>query len=138
MMIHFYLSPNGLSFKQYSRLLEQCGTFGWKSSFVWSQKIFQTDLEYDQVLISRSLKSLINTDLYVALVPGSTSTHIEIGAAYAVCEEVILISKNEVYFTHTGLADAYLSCLPDIRRFCSKTERIPDLLKTHCAHLIGR
>ncbi len=138
MMIKFYLSPNGLSFKQYSRLIEQLGTFGWKSSFVWPQMIFQKDLVYDQNLIARSLKSLISTDLYVALVPGSTSTQIEIGAAYMVCEDVILFSKDEVYFTHTGLADAYLSNLPHIGRFCCKTEKIPDLLKAHYAHLVGR
>jgi len=79
---------------------------------------------------------LSGTDIFIATVPGTCSTCIEIGMAYTLCEEVFLVARDPVYFTQTGLSDAYLASLPGIKRICCEIDEIPEMLKKEYLNLI--
>jgi len=135
-MTTFYISPSCLSYKQYKRLVAAACSFGWSTSWEWPHRTFHTDAFIDKNQINRAITGLTRTDIFIALVPGTPSTNIEIGSAYTLCEEVLLISKDPVYFTQTGMADAYISALPGIKRICCDIEEIPVILKQEFLHLI--
>mgnify|MGYP001094009391 CR=1 FL=1 len=135
-MTTFYLSPSSLSYRQYSKLMDAACSFGWSSAWVWPHSAFHSDALIDKQLIAKALTSFTKTDIFIAPVPGTPSTLIEIGAAYALCEDVLLFSKDPVYFTQCGINDAYMAAMPGIKRICCDLDEIPVRLQYEYLHLI--
>jgi hypothetical protein len=135
-MTTFYISPSCLSYKQYKQLHEATCRFGWTSPWEWPHHCFHHDAFLSKPLFSKAFSGISQSDIFIALVPGTSSTNIEIGAAYTLCEEMILISKDPVYFTQTGLSDAHVSIMPGIKRICCEVHEIPQMLKNEYIYLI--
>jgi len=135
-MTTFYISPSCLSYKQYKQLYEATCSFGWTSSWEWPHQSFHCDSFLSRPLFSKAFNGISQADIFIALVPGTPSTNIEIGAAYTLCEEVVLISKDPVYFTQTSLCDAHISIMPGIKRICCDVHEIPVMLKKEFLYLI--
>ena len=135
-MTTFYVSPSCLTYKQYKQLIAETVSFGWSPSWVWPHSVFHTDAFVSKCLASKGLNAIGRADIFIAVLPGTVSTNIEIGTAYTLCEEVFLVAKDPVYFTQTGLADAHLSVLPGVKRTCCEIADIPAMLKQEYVHLI--
>jgi hypothetical protein len=135
-MTTFYISPSCLAYKQYKNLLEAGLSFGWTPSWEWPHTTFHTDAFIHKNLISKALNAISRSDIFIAIVPGTASTNIEIGTAYTLCQELFLVAKDPVHFTQTGLADAHLSVLPGVKRICCDIEEIPLMLRQEYLHLI--
>ena len=132
----FYISPSSLSFKQYTELVNNALSFGWSTSFVWPRSCFQCDAFIDKASIARAFTAIAGSDIFIAVVPGTASTNIEIGAAYMKCDGLFLVARDPVHFTQTGLCDSHLAMLPDINRVCCELEEIPSMLKLAYLHLV--
>ncbi len=135
-MTSFYLSPSALTMHQYQFLLQYCIKLGWKARYVWPGELFGRDIIIKQSILKKAAKAIAASDIFIATVPGTVSTCFEIGIAYSRCEEVILVARNPVYFTQTGMADAFIANLPNIKRVCGELEDIPTLLQEEYCHLI--
>ena len=135
-MTTFYLSTSCLSYKQYLKLNEKIKRFGWTTPWEWPQQCFHTDAYISKQMVAKAVNSIARTDIFIAVLPGTPSAILEIGTAYTLCEEVFLVSKDPVYFTQTGLSDAYLSVLPGVTRICCDVNAIPQMLKQKYLHLI--
>ncbi len=136
-MTNFYISPSSLSYREYNRLVIDVSQLGWYPPWVWPRQCFCCDVMISKKVILQVLKAITLTDIFIACVPGTASTNIEIGAAYAICEEVFLTSKDPVHFTQTGLSDAIIAVLPGIKRVCCETGEIPAMLQKEYPHLIA-
>ncbi len=135
-MTTFYVSPSSLSYRQYSGLVSAASSFGWKAQWVWARESFRPEASFKTDTLSKVLKAFLQTDIFIATVPGTCSTCIEIGIAYTLCEEVFLVARDPVYFTQTGLSDTHLAALPGIKRTCCEIEEIPQMLRKEYLHLI--
>lgn len=126
-----------MSYPNYFKICNACNAFGWQSPWVWSRESFSpTYLVYPKTLM-QSIRALARVDIYIACLPGTCSTLIEIGLAYKTCEEVFLCAKDPVYFQQTtGLGDAHLAALPGIRRAVCTPEQIPESLRIEYRSLI--
>ena len=125
-----------MSYKQYRQLHVGILSFGWTTPWLWPQTAFQLETFISKKVLSKSLKAIGQSDIFIAVVPGTASTNIEIGAAFALCEEIFLVSKDPIHFTQTGLCDAHLSVLPGAKRVCCNIEEIPDFLRKEFLHLV--
>jgi hypothetical protein len=96
-MTAFYISPSCLAYKQYKNLLEACLSFGWSPSWKWPHATFHNDAYIHKSLISKALNAISRTDIFIAVVPGTASTNIEIGTAYTLCQEIFLVAKDPVH-----------------------------------------
>lgn len=135
-MTSFYISPSSLTYRQYRQLMIDVSNLGWYPPWVWPRQCFCLDTMISKKTMHRVLKAMTLTDVFIALVPGTPSTNIEIGCAYSLCEEVFLVAKDPVHFTQTGLADAVVAILPDVRRVCCEPQEIPIMLQKEYPHLI--
>ena len=136
-MTSFYVSPSALTMQQYQYIVKYCVVFGWKARFIWPKNIFRHDAIIKQSTLRKAANAIAASDIFIAFVPGTTSTCFEIGIAYSRCEEVLLIAKDPVYFTQTGMADAYIANLPNIKRICGELAEVPTLLQEEYDHLIN-
>lgn len=136
-MTNFYVSPSSLSYKQYMSLISAGKSFGWTAPYVWPHEAFFTDAILKNCILKKAIRGISKADLFIARVPGTCSTCIEIGMAYTLCEEVFLASRDPVHFTQTGLSDAHLATLPSIRRVCCDIEEIPAMLEQEYLYLIN-
>jgi len=136
-MTTFYVSPSSLSYKQYTTLISAGRSFGWTAPYVWPHEAFFTDAILKNCILKKAIRGISKADLFIARVPGTCSTCIEIGMAYTLCEEVFLASRDPVHFTQTGLSDAHLATLPSIRRVCCDIEEIPAMLEQEYLYLIN-
>lgn len=137
-MTNFYISPSHLSCLEYMRLIDTGRSFGWHPTWIWPQETFLLDAHINQQQASGIFNGIAQADIFIASLPGTPSTNIEIGIAYTLCEELFLIAKDPVHFTQTGLADAHISLLPHIRRVCCDTREIPEALRQEYRYLIAR
>lgn len=135
-MTTFYISPSSLSFSKYAKIHAAASSFGWSASWNWRREAFYPDAIINQTTITRVMRALARTDVFIALVPGTCSTSIEIGMAYTLCESIFLAARAPVYFKQTGLSDAHMSALPNIKRVCCEFEDIPAMLKKEYSNLI--
>ena len=135
-MTTFYVSPSSLSYKQYSTIVSAAAGFGWKARWIWSREIFRPDAQVKADALAKMLKSFVHTDIFIATLPCTCSTCIEIGIAYTLCEEVFLVARDPVHFTQTGYSDAHLAVLPGIKRVCCTVDEIPAMLSKEYLHLI--
>ena len=136
-MTSFYVSPSALTMKQYQYIVKYCVVFGWKARFIWPKDVFRHDAIIKQCILKKAAKAIAASDIFIAFMPGTISTCFEIGIAYSRCEEVLLIAKDPVYFTQTGMADAYIAHLPNIKRICGDLTEVPTLLQEEYDHLIN-
>lgn len=136
-MTNFYISPSSLSYREYNKLLIDISQLGWRPPWVWPRQYFYYDCLISKKVIRRMLKALTLTDIFIACVPGTASTNIEIGAAYTLCEEVFLAARDPVYFTQTGLSDAFVAVLPGVKRVCCEIREIPIMLQKEYPNLIN-
>lgn len=132
----FYLSPAGFTYLRYRQLLDTLCAYGWEPVLVWPKGAFHHEAMVEGALVTRVLNCLTLADIYIACLPGTASTHLEIGTAYARCRELFLTARDPVYFTQTGLADAYLALLPGARKVCCEPEQIPAMLARAYAPLV--
>jgi len=135
-MTTFYLSPSCLSYKQYKQLHEATRLFGWTAPWEWPHHSFHHGAFLSKLIFSKAFNGISQSDIFIAVVPGTSSTNVEIGAAYTLCEEIVLVSKDPVYFTQTGLSDAHISIMPGIKRICCAIPEIPVMLKNEYRYLI--
>jgi hypothetical protein len=133
----FYISPSSLSYREYNKLIYDITKLGWAPPWVWPRQCFYCDCLISNKVIERMLKALTLTDIFIACVPGTASTNIEIGAAYTLCEEVFLVAKDPVHFTQTGLSDAIITVLPGVKRVCCEINEIPIMLQKEYPNLIN-
>jgi len=136
-MTNFYVSPSSLSYKQYMNLITTGYSFGWTAPYVWARESFHTDAYLKSCILKKAIRGISKADIFIARVPGTCSTCMEIGMAYTLCEEVFLAARDPVHFTQTGLADAHLSSLPNIRRVCCDIDEIPAMLEQEYLYLIN-
>jgi len=135
-MTTFYVSPSSLTYKQYHSVIKVCLSFGWCPKYIWPRESFYPDSIIKQQILKKAVKGIGNADIFIAYVPGNCSTFLEIGLAYNLCEEVFLFARDQVYFTQTGLADAHIATLPDIKRVCCDIDEIPVMLEQEYSYLI--
>ncbi len=138
MVTTFYISPSCLTYKQYKSLIAACTSFGWTLSWEWPHYAFHVDAFVNKTLISKALKGLARSEIFITYLPGTASTNIEIGTAYTLCEELFLVARDPVHFTQTGLADAHLSVLPGVKRICCNIKDIPKMLMQEYLYLIKK
>ncbi len=136
-MTTFYVSPSSLSYKQYGTLISAGISFGWTAPFVWARESFHSDAYLKSCTLKNAIRAISKTDIFIARIPGTCSTCIEIGMAYTLCEEVFLASRDPVHYTQTGLADAHIAALPTIRRVCCDVDEIPYMLEQEYLYLIN-
>ena len=136
-MISFYVAPSALTVQQYQFLVQYCINFGWKARYIWPRDVFGRDITINRNLLKKAANAIAASDLFIATVPGTISTCIELGIAYSRCEEVILVARDPVFFSQTGMADAHIANLPNIKRVCGELEDIPTLLQEEFCHLIN-
>ncbi len=136
-MISFYVAPSALTMMQYQYLVKHCILFGWKARYIWAKESFGRDAIIKKSVLKKAATAIAASDIFIAFVPGSISTFIEIGIAYSRCEEVLLVAKDPIYFTQTGIADAHIANLPNIKRVCGDVVDIPTLLQEEYDHLIN-
>lgn len=136
-MTNFYISPSSFSYREYNKLIIDISQLGWYPPWVWPRQCFCYDALISKKVIQRMLKALTLTDVFIACVPGTASTNIEIGAAYTLCEEVFLAAKDPVHFTQTGLSDAIVAVLPGVKRVCCEINEIPIMLQKEYPNLIN-
>ncbi len=134
-MVKFYLSPSGLSLGQYEETIENIESIGWKAYRPWTKSAFEIDKVIKPEKIVEVMKTIFNTDLFIAVLPGNCSTFIEIGLAFNLCEEVILVARDPVHFTQTGPCDAYLSAMPRVKRLCCEVDELHKLLHKEYLYL---
>lgn len=127
-MVKFYLSPSGLSLAQYENSVRKIEALGWKGIRPWTKTSFELDKVIKPEKISQVIKSIYNADMFIGVLPGNCSTLIELGLAFNLCEEVVLVAKSPVYFTQTGPCDAYLSALPHVKRLCCEVDEMDKAL----------
>ncbi len=135
-MVTYFVSSSTLTYNQYRRLHKALSAFGWKATWTWPQSYFQESAYLDEQQLTRALAAIARTDIYIAILPASCSSCLEIGVAFTLCEEICLLSKDPVHFTQTGLDDAYISVLPKAKRLCCGFDEIPALIKQEYIHLI--
>lgn len=135
-MVTFFVSSSTLTYNQYRQLIKALTAFGWKTTWAWPQSYFQDGAYLDEQQLTRALAAIARSDIYIATLPASCSSCLEIGIAFTLCEEICLLSRDPVHFTQTGLDDAYISVLPKAKRLCSSYEEIPALLRREYSHLI--
>lgn len=135
-MTTFYVSPSSLSYRHYKTIVSVAAAFGWTPQWVWPRGAFHPDVYFKPGILTGALKGLAGADIFIALIPGTCSTSIEIGMAYTLCEELFLVARDPVHFTQTGLSDAHLSALPGIKRVCCELNEIPEMLKKEYMNLI--
>lgn len=135
-MTSFYVSPSALTMKQYQYIVKYCIVFGWKAKFVWPKDIFRPDAVLKNKVLKKAAMAIAASDIFIGYVPGTLSTCFEIGLAYSKCAEVVLIAKDPVYYKQTGMADAYIASLPNIKRLSGDPAAIPTLLQVEYNHLI--
>lgn len=135
-MTKFYVSPSCLSFRQYSALIDRLSCFGWAPSWAWPHASFHLDFLVEKNILLKALHGISTADLFIAFVPGTPSTILETGIAYTLCEEVILVAANDVFFSHTGTADSHHSVLPGLRRICCSPEELPAALHEDYLYLV--
>jgi hypothetical protein len=135
---NFYISPSYLSYSQYMDLIQTGRDFGWQPTWVWPQESFLVDAQIEQQLAAGAFNGIAQADIFITVLPGTPSTNIEIGIAYPLCEDLLLVANDPVHFTQTGLPDAHLSVLPSIKRVCCTVDEIPALLKTEYLYLIEK
>jgi len=133
---NFYISPSAFSYREYNKLIIEISQLGWHPPWVWPRQCFCLDAILSKNIMHRVLKAMAQTDVFIACLPGTPSTNIEIGCAYTLCEEVFLTAKDPVHFTQTGLADAVVAILPGVRRVCCEPCEIPLMLQKEYPHLI--
>lgn len=132
----FYLSPSGFSYNQYCLIVSSVLAFGWSLSYAWPRYSFSIDYTLKSNTLKKVIRALSRTDIYIATIPGTCSSLLEIGLAYSLCEEVFLAARNLVHFTQTGLSDAYLAELPSIKKVCCEINDIPFELKKEYLYLL--
>jgi hypothetical protein len=126
-----------MSYINYANICNACTSFGWLSSWVWSRDSFRPNYLIYPSTLKQNIKALTRTDLFIACVPGTCSTQVEIGLAYSACEELFLCAKDPVYFQQTsGLGDAHMAALPGMRRAVCRPEEIPEALYSEYYHLV--
>ncbi len=126
-----------MSYINYANICNACNSFGWQAPWVWSRESFRPDYLVYPTTLMKSIKALARVDIYIAFLPGTCSTLVEIGLAYSSCEELFLCAKDPVYFRQTsGLGDAHLTALPGIRRAVCRPEEIPGVLRSEYRNLI--
>ena len=136
-MTSFYVSPSALTMRQYQYLVKYCVLFGWKPRFMWPKETFGHNYLVNQKVLKKAAKAIATSDIFIAFMPGTISTCFEVGIAYSRCEEVLLVAKDPIYFTQTGMADAHIATLPNIKRVCGDLAEIPTLLQEEYYHLIN-
>ncbi len=136
-MTSFYLSSSSLNYKQYESLIVAGTSFGWKPQYIWGREAFKLDNVVKRNTLIKAIKGISKSDIYIACIPGSCSTCIEIGMAYTLCSDVFLVAKNPVHFVQTGLADAYMSSLPHVKRVCCEVNEIAAMLSQEFFYLIN-
>lgn len=135
-MTTFYISPSSLSYKQYASIYSAAVSFGWSAPWSWSRESFRPDYVIEGHMLSKALLGISRSDIFIAVIPGTCSTLVEIGMAYTLCEKLFIVSKDPVHFTQTGLCDAHLSALPGLSRVCCGIEDIPEKLLKEYLYLV--
>ncbi len=135
-MTTFYISPSSLSYKQYADIHLAAISFGWVAHWLWARESFRPDVLFKKNTHDKALRALARSDIFIACLPGTCSTYIEIGAAYTLCEEMFIVAKDPVHFTQTGLNDAHISCLQNIKRVCCDFQEITTVLKQEYLYLV--
>jgi hypothetical protein len=125
----FYISPSCLSYRQYIKLIYEVSSFGWTAPWIWPRYCFQSDAYIDKQVITGAFTGIASSNIFIALVPGTASTNIEIGTAYIKCDHLFLVARDPVHFTQTGICDAHLGLLPGIHRVCCETGEILTMLR---------
>ncbi len=126
-----------MSYPNYLNICNACNSYGWHSPWVWSRESFRPDCLIYPKTLTQCIKALARVDLFIACVPGTCSTLVEIGLAYSSCEEIFLCARDPVYFQQTiGLGDAHLAALPGIKRAVCRPEEIPKALRSEYYHLV--
>lgn len=128
-MTKIYVSPSCLTYRQYGTIIKAAYSYGWQPTWLWARQIFHADAFVSEEKALKALASIVHADIFLACLPGTTTTCVEIGAAYFMAQSVFLAAKDPVHFTQTGPCDAYLAVLPDIKRICCEAEDIPEKLK---------
>lgn len=128
-MTTFYISPSSLSYAAYFKIHQAAEGFGWKAAWRWRRADFSPETLIENDALVKAVQALAKTDVFIALVPGTCSTNIEIGMAYSLCGTIFLACRDVVHFAQTGLSDAYISALPGITRVCCEPDEIPLMLK---------
>ncbi len=135
-MTTFYISPSSLSYRQYAIIHTAALSYGWTAPWTWARESFRPDVHFKEATLKRALRGLGRADIFIAVIPGTGSTCIEIGMAYTLCEAMFLVARDPVHFTQTGLSDAHLSALPGIKRICCELNEIPSMLKKEYLYLV--
>ncbi len=136
-MTKFYVSPSCLSFSQYSRLVDQISLLGWSPTWAWPHDSFHTDYLVGKTILLRALRAISAADIFIAFVPGTPSTILETGIAYTLCQEVVVVAANDVFFSNTGAADAHFAVLPGLKRLCCSIDGLPAALHTDYLYLVN-
>ncbi len=111
--------------------------FGWKARYIWPRETFGHNIKIKQSVLKKAASAIAASDIFIAFIPGTISTSFEIGMAYSRCEEVLLVAKDPVYYIQTGIADAHIASLPNIKRICGDLADVPALLQEEFSHLIN-
>jgi len=134
----FYISPSSFDYQSYCKLANACIGFGWSAPWLWSQEAFNNDCLIYPTTLKKSIRAFSRVDIFIAYLPGTPGTMIEIGLAYGSCEELFICAGSPVYFIQTGgLVDAHLAALPKLRRAVCEQEEIAQALATEYAYLIN-
>lgn len=128
-MTTFYISPSSLPYAVYLNIHQAAEALGWKAAWQWRRADFNPEAQIERDALVKAVQALAKTDVFIAVVPGTCSTNIEIGMAYSLCGTIFLAGRDAVHFTQTGLSDAYISTLPGITRVCCEPHEIPMMLK---------
>ncbi len=137
-MTSFYVSPSALTCRQYKELVKDTAAFGWKPTYIWPSQCFHEGAFISNHQTKRALKAISRTDIFIATLPGTSSSMVEIGLAYTLCEVLFLVAKDPVHFTQTGMGDAYISVLPGIKRVRCEFGEIASLLRQEFNQLISQ
>ncbi len=137
-MTTYYISPSYLSYMHYRLLIRTCRDMGWSPTFHWPQEAFAEMVPVDYKLASKVISAIAKADIFIAPLPGTPSTYVEAGLAYMLCEELVMVAKDPVYFAQTNLADTQLCQLPSIKRVCCAIDEIPTMLKKEYLYLIEK
>lgn len=135
-MITFYLSPSNFTYYTYTDILRGVSDLGWNPSHIWPVDAFKLNTFLKSKALTRSVRAISRSDIFIAYIPGSNNAYFEVGLAYTLCEEIFLASKDPVHFTQTGLADSYISSLNGIKRTCCKADEIPSMLRQQYSYLV--
>lgn len=125
-MLKFYLSPAGFNLFEYNIACRGIVDFGWHLTFAWPVKSFSDGFKNPNTF-KKAVVGISQAELFIAMVPAPGSLQLlEIGLAYAWCDEVVLAGKSKFY-----------SFLPEATHFICNQRQLPGKLKEHYLYLVS-